>query len=202
VDPVTRHLGVRALMTGLWVAWGLYWIISAQNTKTTQRRESSSSRISYSVLLLSGALLMAVPRAHLGWLATPLLPNSPLRFRLALVLLAAGLAFTVWARLHLGRNWSGTVTLKEGHELIRTGPYGLVRHPIYTGLLLAFTGTALACGDPAAVIGLALVLVSFLYKLRIEEGFMRAVFPEQYESYAAGVPALVPFTKARRSVPR
>ena len=145
---------------------------------------------------------MAVPRDLLGWLATPLLPVTALRFRLALLLLAAGLAFTVWARAHIGRNWSGTVTLKEGHELIRSGPYALVRHPIYTGLLLAFTGTAIACGDPAAVIGLVLVLVSFLYKLRIEEGFMRALFPEQYASYAAGVPALVPFTKARRSAPR
>jgi protein-S-isoprenylcysteine O-methyltransferase Ste14 len=199
---MTLHFNLRALMGALWVAWGLYWIISAQNAKTTQRRESSASRVFYSVLLLSGASLMVVPRSHLGWFASQLLPAAPLRFRLALVLLAAGLAFTVWARLHLGRNWSGTVTLKEGHELIRSGPYALVRHPIYTGLLLAFTGTALACGDPAAVIGLGLVLVSFLYKLRIEEGFMRAMFPGEYESYAAAVPALVPFTAARRSAPR
>jgi protein-S-isoprenylcysteine O-methyltransferase Ste14 len=199
---VTLHLNLRALMTGLWVVWGLYWIISARNAKTTQRRESSASRVFYSVLLLSGGLLMAVPRGRLGWLAVPLLPDAALRFRLALVLLAAGLAFTVWARLHLGRNWSGTVTLKEGHELIRTGPYALVRHPIYAGLLLAFTGTAIACGDAAAVIGLLLVLVSFLYKLRIEEAFMRAQFPAEYASYAAAVPALVPFTGARRSAPR
>jgi protein-S-isoprenylcysteine O-methyltransferase Ste14 len=199
---MTLQLNLRALMIGLWVAWGLYWIISSQNTKTTQRRESAASRIFYSALLLTGGLLMAVPRGRLGWLATPLLPVVALRFRLALVLLTAGLAFTVWARVHIGRNWSGTVTLKEGHELIRSGPYALVRHPIYTGLLLAFTGTAIACGDPAAVLGLALVLASFLYKLRIEEGFMRGVFPEQYASYAARVPALVPFTKARRSVPR
>jgi protein-S-isoprenylcysteine O-methyltransferase Ste14 len=199
---MTLQLNLRAVMTALWLAWGLYWIVSAHNAKTTRRRESSASRIFYSVLLLTGAGLMAVPRYRLGWLATPWLPEAPLRFRLALALLAAGLAFTVWARVHLGRNWSGTVTLKEGHELIRSGPYGLVRHPIYTGLLLAFTGTAIACGDPAAVLGLALVLASFLYKLRIEEGFMRAQFPEQYASYAASVPALVPFTGARRSAPR
>ncbi len=198
---MTLHLNVRALMTGLWVAWGLYWVISAQNVKTTARRESSASRVFYSLLLATGALLMAVPRNRLGWFATPLLPDMPLRYRLALALLAAGLALTVWARVHLGRNWSGTVTLKEGHELIRSGPYGLVRHPIYTGLLLAFTGTAIACGDPAAVAGLLLVLVSFLYKLRIEETFMRAKFPQQYPDYAASVPALVPFTKARRSAP-
>jgi protein-S-isoprenylcysteine O-methyltransferase Ste14 len=199
---MTLPLNLRGLMIGLWLLWGLYWVISSQNTKVTQRRESPSSRIFYSALLLTGGLLMAVPRGLLGWFATPLLPDALLRFRLALVMLAAGLAFTVWARVHIGRNWSGTVTLKEGHELVRSGPYALVRHPIYTGLLLAFTGTAIACGDPAAVIGLALALVSFLYKLRIEEGFMRTMFPGQYESYAAAVPALVPFTRARRSAPR
>jgi protein-S-isoprenylcysteine O-methyltransferase Ste14 len=196
------HLPLRALMSGLWIAWGLYWLISARNAKTTERRESSSSRSFYSALLLAGALLMLLPRTWLGPLATPLLPEAALRFRVALGLLATGLAFTVWARLHLGRNWSGTVTVKQGHELIRSGPYGLVRHPIYTGLSLAFAGTAIACGDVAATLGLALVVVSFLYKLRIEEGFMRGQFPGQYASYAAEVPALLPFTKARRSAPR
>ena len=192
----------RALITALWIAWGLYWLVSAYNAKPTERRESSASRLFYSVLLLGGALLMVMPRARLSVLAAPLLPDKPLRFLTALLLVAAGLAFTVWARVHLGRNWSGTVTVKEGHELIRSGPYGLVRHPIYTGLLLAFAGTAIACGDAAAFIGAVLVLLSFLYKLRIEEGFMRARFPGQYANYAATVPALVPFTGARRSAPR
>jgi protein-S-isoprenylcysteine O-methyltransferase Ste14 len=196
------HLPLRTLMTALWIAWGLYWLMSARNAKTTERRESSASRSFYSALLLAGALLMLVPRTWLGALATPLLPDVAVRFRVALALLAAGLAFTVWARVHLGRNWSGTVTVKEGHELIRSGPYGLVRHPIYTGLSLAFAGTAIACGDAAAAIGFVLVLTSFLYKLRIEEGFMRAQFPQQYPSYAAEVPALVPFIRARRSAPR
>src|SRR5580704_12045406 len=187
------HLPLRALMTGLWIAWGLYWLISARGSKTTERRESSASRSFYSALLLIGALLMLVPRTWLGPLGYPLLPDAALRFRLALALLAAGLAFTVWARLHLGRNWSGTVTVKEGHELIRSGPYAFVRHPIYTGLSLAFVGTAIACGDAAAAVGVALMVASFLYKLRIEEGFMRTQFPGQYAGYAAEVPALVPF---------
>jgi protein-S-isoprenylcysteine O-methyltransferase Ste14 len=196
------HLSLRALMTGLWLAWGAFWLISARDSKTTERRESAASRTFYSALLVGGLLLMLVPRTWLGPLGTGLLPDSMLRMRLALMLLIAGLAFTVWARAHLGRNWSGTVTVKEDHELIRSGPYGLVRHPIYTGLLLAFAGTSIACGDTAAAIGLGLVLCSFLYKLRIEEGFMRARFPGTYASYAAEVPALVPFTGARRSAPR
>jgi protein-S-isoprenylcysteine O-methyltransferase Ste14 len=118
------------------------------------------------------------------------------------VLLALGLAFTVWARVYLGRNWSGTVTLKEGHELIRSGPYTYVRHPIYTGLLVALLGSAVACGELRAMIGLGLVAGAFIRKLRIEERFMREIFPGQYERYCAEVPALVPFTKARRSEPR
>ena len=129
-------------------------------------------------------------------------PRSPLRFGGALALAAAGLAFTVWARVHLGRNWSGSVTLKEGHELILSGPYAWVRHPIYTGLLMALLGSAVACGELRAAIGLGVVAAAFVRKLRIEERFMRESFPQQYPRYCAQVPALIPFTKPPRSVPR
>jgi protein-S-isoprenylcysteine O-methyltransferase Ste14 len=197
------HLSVyRQLILALWLAWLLYWILSAQNAKATQRRESVASRLSYFVPLLFGAWLIASPRLHWGWLSEQLLPQAAPRYLLALMLVALGLGFTVWARVHLGRNWSGSVTLKEGHELICAGPYARVRHPIYTGLLVAFLGSALACGEPRALIGLGLVLFSFVRKLRVEEGFMREMFPGQYELYSTQTPALVPFTRARRSAPR
>jgi protein-S-isoprenylcysteine O-methyltransferase Ste14 len=129
-------------------------------------------------------------------------PAGPTRFGSALALTVAGLAFTVWARVHLGRNWSGTVTLKEGHELIRTGPYAYVRHPIYAGLMVALLGSAVACGELRALIGFVIVTAALVRKLRIEERFMRESFPEQYRDYCAEVPALIPFTKPRRSAPR
>jgi protein-S-isoprenylcysteine O-methyltransferase Ste14 len=94
------------------------------------------------------------------------------------------------------------VTLKEGHELIRSGPYAYVRHPIYTGLLVALLGTAVACGELRALIGLAVVAAAFVRKLRIEERFMRESFPEQYARYSSEVPALIPFARPRRSAPR
>ncbi len=192
----------RQLMLGLWLAWVLYWVISAFGAKTTQRRESLGSRLSHIVPLLIGVALIVWPRVPWDWLSLRLLPPGPLNYALGFVLLALGLAFTVWARVYLGRNWSGTVTLKEGHELIRSGPYSYVRHPIYSGLLVALLGSAVACGELRALIGLGVVAGAFIRKLRIEERFMREIFPGQYQRYCAQVPALVPFTRLPRSVPR
>ena len=195
-------LSYRQLMLWPWLAWGLYWVVSAFGAKTTQRRESPASRLSHLVPLIIGVALIVWPRIPWGWWSLRLVPRGPLTSVVALALLLAGLAFTVWARVHLGRNWSGTVTLKEGHELIRSGPYAYVRHPIYTGLLVALLGSAVACGELRAMIGLSVVAGAFIRKLRIEERLMREIFPGQYQRYCAQVPALVPFTKLPRSVPR
>jgi protein-S-isoprenylcysteine O-methyltransferase Ste14 len=197
----TSALIYRQLMLGLWLTWVLYWVAAAFSAKTTQRRESLGSRLSHVVPLLVGVALIVWPRVPWEWLSLPVLPHRPL-YAVGLALLIPGLAFTVWARLHLGRNWSGTVTRKEGHELIRSGPYAYVRHPIYTGLLVALLGSAVACGELRAMIGLGVVAGAFIRKLRIEERFMREIFPGQYQRYCTEVPALVPFTKLPRSAPR
>ena len=190
-------------MVGLWLAWALYWMVSALGAKRTQRRESLASRLSHVLPLFVGVTLIAWPH-HPGpeWLSWRLVPPGPMRFGGALFLTVAGLGFTVWARVHLGRNWSGTVTLKEEHELVRSGPYAYVRHPIYTGLLVALLGSAIACGEVRALIGFIVVAAAFVRKLRIEERLMRASFPGQYRDYCARVPALIPFPGPRRSAPR
>ena len=119
-----------------------------------------------------------------------------------MALIAAGLAFAVWARAHLGRNWSGAVTVKQGHELVRSGPYAYLRHPIYAGLLAAVLGTALASGTVHAALAFAIIAAALLWKVRTEEAFMRATFPGEYERYRAAVPALIPFARLRRSALR
>jgi protein-S-isoprenylcysteine O-methyltransferase Ste14 len=188
----------RQLLLGMWLAWVLYWVVSAATAKATQRRESPGSRLSHVLPLLLGVYLIVWPQVQVPWLSDPLLPDVTARYWLAVVLAALGLGFTVWARVHLGKNWSGTVTQKQGHELIRSGPYAYVRHPIYTGLLAALLGSAIALGELRGFAGVLIVLASFWRKLRI----MRELFPGQYERYMAEVPALVPFTRARRSAPR
>jgi protein-S-isoprenylcysteine O-methyltransferase Ste14 len=106
---------------------------------------------------------------------------------------AAGLLFAVWARRHLGRNWSGTVTLKLDHELIVTGPYALVRHPIYTGLLLGFSGSALAVGEWRGLVAVLIVILGLWRKLRVEERGMRQLFGDAYRRYESRVSALIPY---------
>lgn len=107
-------------------------------------------------------------------------------------LLLAGLGYALWARNHLGGNWSGVATVKEGHELIRTGPYRYSRHPIYTGLLLAIVGSAIALGEWRGVIGALLCLASLIRKIGIEERFLGEVFGAQYAEFRKEVRALVP----------
>jgi len=192
----------RHIVSALWLAWALYWLVSALSNKTTVRRESLASRLAYVLPLLAGGVLIGWRHLPWEWLNARLWPRSLAAYWLGVMLLAAGLSFSVWARVYLGRNWSGSVTVKEGHELVRTGPYGYVRHPIYTGLIVALLGTAITSGTLRAAVGLAIVVASFLYKLRLEETFMRETFPDQYPGYAASVPRLIPFTKPRQSAPR
>jgi protein-S-isoprenylcysteine O-methyltransferase Ste14 len=122
-----------------------------------------------------------------------LVPSSPAIGWSGAALVAAGLAFAVWARIHLGANWSGIVTVKRGHELVTSGPYALVRHPIYTGLVLAFAGSAIALGEARGVLAVALVVASLWRKLRLEERWMAEQFGAEYERYRDRVRALVPF---------
>jgi protein-S-isoprenylcysteine O-methyltransferase Ste14 len=192
----------RHLILALWSAWALYWLITAASAKPTQRRESPGSRLAHVIPLMIGGVLIAWHPMRWPWLAARLWPRSLMLSWVGVALLAAGLAFAVWARVHLGRNWSGTVTVKQGHELIRSGPYACVRHPIYTGILVAVLGTVIASGTVHAALGLAVIAAALLRKLRIEERFMRETFPGEYQRYSAAVPALIPFTRARRSAPR
>ncbi|MGO9627834.1 MAG: methyltransferase family protein [Xanthobacteraceae bacterium] len=177
----------------LWLAWLAYWLIAARNVKTTRHRESSANRFLTIALTTPAAALLAVRGPWIHWLSARFLPQTMVLYWLGLLMVICGLAFAVWARIHLGRNWSGTVTVKEDHELIRSGPYGIVRHPIYTGLLLAIAGTAIVFGEWRGLLAFGLLTIALSLKLRREERFMQESFPEDYVRYQAQVPALVPW---------
>ncbi|MDQ2801433.1 MAG: isoprenylcysteine carboxylmethyltransferase family protein [Pseudomonadota bacterium] len=182
----------------LWFGFWAYWLIAARGTKSVVRHEPVLSRILHIAPLVLALWLLAAPRQPWAWLNREVVPWTPAQFRLGTLMLALGLGFAVMARRQLGGNWSGTVTLKRDHELIRSGPYRWTRHPIYTGLLLAFAGSAVARGEWRGVVAVALVAVAFARKLRVEERFMAAQFPGAYERYRAEVPALVPWPRLPR----
>lgn len=181
-----------ALIPAMWLGWLAYWTIASRAVKPTRRRESMRSRASYLAPLLLGVYLLSTERLLPEWLSDAVLPRTAAGTWLGNALVAAGLAFAIWARCHLAGYWSGTVTLKEDHRLIRTGPYGWVRHPIYTGILLALAGTAVAMDEWRGVVALALMAGSFWRKLLIEESWLATAFPEDYPRYRAEVAALIP----------
>ena len=177
----------------VWIGFLLYWQIKATNTKTTQRLEPAASRILRAVTLLIAIVLLSIPRIPLPWLYVQLWPSGFLPFWLGAALTVAGLLFAVWAREHLGRNWSHSVTIKHGHELITTGPYAVVRHPIYTGILAGFLGMAIAISQVRGFLVVVLIFIVFWLKLRKEEEWMRSQFGETYATYARQTAALIPY---------
>ena len=184
----------RSVVQTSWAAWVLFWLVSAANVKTTLRLEPLSSRaIHFVPMLVAAALLAAPPRPDGRFLFARFVPQSGAVDLCGSALVIVGLLFSVWARIHLGRNWSGRVTLKEKHELIRTGPYALVRHPIYTGLLLAILGTAWVVGEWRGILAFLLMIASYWRKLRVEERLMLETFGEAYRRYRERTAALVPF---------
>lgn len=185
--PIAPHI----LIPALWVAWCLCWLAAAPFAKATRWRETIGARLIDRVPLALCAILFAAPRLLPRALSARFAPEGAALPLLGTALVAAGLGFAVWARWHIGRNWSGYVGLKEGHTLVCSGPYRLVRHPIYTGLLLALFGTALAIGQWRGLLAVLCALLTILRRIGVEERRMRQTFAE-YEEYRRTTPALIP----------
>jgi protein-S-isoprenylcysteine O-methyltransferase Ste14 len=185
-----------SLFALMWGGWLALWIAMARGVKAPAQSESAASRLSHFGPLIVGAYLLASPAPQpVPALDVRFVPLAIWPAALGAALTFAGLAFCVWARFTIAANWSSDVQLKRDHELIVAGPYRWVRHPIYTGILMMFVGTALAVGEWRAALGVALAAGAFWRKLRLEEAVMRTQFGEAYARYAARVPALIPFVR-------
>jgi len=183
-------------ITTVWACWTIFlivWLLAAISTKRSVYRESRAQRLRYSILLFAGYFLLIRGHRLAYPLSARVIPRMEIIAWTGVILCVAGLSFCFWARAILGRNWSGAVTLKEGHELIERGPYRLVSHPIYTGLLVMFLGTVMVLGHVAGIAGLVLVFTSFWIKLRDEERIMLKQFPDQYAAYQQRVKRIIPF---------
>lgn len=167
-----------------WLVFLAYWSVSALKLKSIKRREPRGERLIQLVFMVAAYYLMFNDQFSRGWLATRFAPASPTIGKLGVTVAVVGIAFAIWARWHLGENWSAAVTLKEGHELISSGPYRYIRHPIYSGMLLAFVGTALALGEYRALISVCIVLVAFYTKAKKEELFLTQEFGEKFREHS------------------
>ena len=180
---------VSYTFAALWGGWLLFWLVSARGNKQTATRSP----------LWRFIVLAAVLVVWLGWrqfpkyFEEPLLPPRAAWVYIGLVLTACGLGFAIWARRVLGTNWSAMPGIKKDHELIQRGPYRLVRHPIYTGLLLAVFGSCLAEGRVGNLWVVGMVAVLLIVKLKAEEALLTRQFPEAYLRYQRRVKALIPF---------
>jgi protein-S-isoprenylcysteine O-methyltransferase Ste14 len=176
----------------LWAAFYLLWLIWGLRTKPTRSREGLASRFSHRLPIILAYVLMFVPYTAKGWLQLQIFSGELWVQLLGVVTTAAGLLFAIWARLYLAGNWSSAVTVKVGHELVRTGPYRWVRHPIYSGLVLATLGTAIDNGELRGLIALALAFTGFTVKSRIEERAMTSTFGAEYQDYSQSTGGILP----------
>jgi protein-S-isoprenylcysteine O-methyltransferase Ste14 len=169
-----------------WAAFWLYWLVAAFSVK--RGRVPWSRELPIRAVIAVVVILLI----RLGAFRGHGLSADPWRTGIGLVLFALGLGFAIWARMHIGRNWGTPMTQKDEPELVTSGPYNLVRHPIYSGILAAGVGTAVALSW-VWLTAVALAGVYFLYSAMVEERYMTGQFPDSYPAYKRSTKMLVPF---------
>ena len=171
---------IRLLIEFPWIVFVIYWIARAFNTRATRENEPLSSRLGVLIVEVLGYLLIFNGYTGIGFLGMLVLPRTFAGAILGIVFTWAGIGLAIWARHHLAENWSARVTIKEDHQLIRTGPYTHLRHPIYSGLILATLGSVVAIDKWRCVLGLCLVVGGYWFKARKEEAMLSQQFGESF----------------------
>ena len=181
----------RAFPT-VWGAWGLFWLLASGWSAPTAERQPFRHRLLHLTAVLAGSALLIARPGPASLLGHPIFGIGVEVAVIALALTVVGLGFASWARITLGRMWSGLVTFKTGHVIVDHGPYAVARHPIYTGLLLAMAGTAVARDTVAGYLGLAVITIGLILKLGQEERLLLGHFGPAYEEYRGRVKGLIP----------
>ena len=180
------------LLAVIWLAWVISWVVASFWSGRTKTHVPTLNSLAYRIPILLGAILL-MPWTGQALGEAPLYHVGTLGIYAFAVVVLLGISFTWWARIHLGRFWSNAITHKEDHKIIDTGPYGLVRHPIYTGLIIAMLATGLAVGTVTSILGALLIAYSQWKKARMEERFLAVELGQAYGPYCARVPMIVPF---------
>lgn len=180
------------VIVALWIVWLVTWVLVGLFSDRAVVRQGIGGRLAHNALLWAGAYVLVGQAAWLRPIARPLLREPAWTAWSAVAVACVGFAWMWWARWHIGRLWSGAVTLKAGHRIVRSGPYRLTRHPIYTGLMLAAVASAVVRDAWTGVVGLALITLGVLLKIKQEEALLLSTFGAEYERYRHDVPALIP----------
>ncbi len=167
-----------------WIAFWIYWLAAASTAKRTVKRNPYHVAVRLAILAIVIALRVAFRHT--------VLVHAVVLEVIGTILFVAGLAIAIWARRHLGANWGMPMTEKQGAELVTTGPYRLVRNPIYSGIMLALLGTAIAL-DLYLLIAVVLLGAYFVYSAKVEEGIMLRLFPDTYPRYRARTKIMIPY---------
>lgn len=182
----------RLLLTFPWIVFIVYWIVGALKTRATRATESFTSRFAVLAIEVVGYALIFRASTGIGFLGTRVLPRNLVGPVVGVILTWLGIALAIWARYHLAEYWSARVTIKEDHQLIRTGPYIHLRHPIYSGLILATFGSALVIDRWRCVLGLCLVVAGYCFKARKEESMLGQQFGEAFREHQRHTGFLLP----------
>jgi protein-S-isoprenylcysteine O-methyltransferase Ste14 len=182
----------RFLVEFPWIVFVVYWIIGAMKTRATRDKEPFTSRSAVLLIEMLGYLLVFSDSAGIGILGTRFIPRTMASAVLGVVFTWSGIGLAVWARYHLAEYWSARITIKEDHQLIRTGPYSHLRHPIYSGLILATIGSALVIDKWRCVLGVCLVTVGYCFKASGEETMLARQFGEAFREHQKHAGFLIP----------
>jgi protein-S-isoprenylcysteine O-methyltransferase Ste14 len=188
-----RALNPGSINTAAWVIFLVYWIISSFAAKRIAQSEDRGGKAArFVTLVIAWILLTDAADPRLGVLSKRFMPWIPWLEWLAAAMTVGGVAFAIWARVHIGKFWSASVALKSEHKLIRSGPYSRIRHPIYTGIIVALFATALVIGRYAALLAFAIYFVGFCYKARKEEALLAGQFGSAFDEHRRSTGFLLP----------
>jgi protein-S-isoprenylcysteine O-methyltransferase Ste14 len=191
------HMQLLDLLAWIWTAFGVYWIAAALKRRSEKTRESGIYRVFRLCLLVVVFGLLFELRLKLGLLNRRFLPAGTPVLYIGFALALVGMGLAIWARIHLGQFWSDKVVLQVDHQLVRSGPYAHMRHPIYSGVLLGVAGTALVLGEWRGILAFAILLANYAVKARREDKVLEMAFKDTFEEHQSRAGFLLPRLRAK-----
>lgn len=185
-------ISTQTILGWMWAALGVYWLVGAVGTKRTEVNEAPASRIPRLLLLCLMFAILLTDRFRVGGLGRRFIPADAWAPWTGIAITAGGLTLAIWARRHLGEYWSDKVALKVDHQLIRSGPYAVLRHPIYSGVLLGIAGSALAIGEWRGVLVFVVMAANYCLKASREDRILSGKFGDTFDEHRRQAGFLLP----------